>query len=92
MTAFLKPALAKASIDPALIEDLVFGNTLEIGAGSYLIRAASLTAGLPYTTPIQCVNRFCSSGLMAVTTVANRIQAGEISCGLAVGFEAMSTT
>jgi acetyl-CoA acyltransferase 1 len=36
------------------------------------------------------VNRFCSSGLMAIRSIANQIQAGEIECGLAVGIESMS--
>lgn len=36
------------------------------------------------------VNRFCSSGLMAVRSVANQIQCGEIDCGIAIGVESMS--
>lgn len=67
------------------------GNTLNPGV-AYVMRASMLAAGIPYTTPFQAVNRFCSSGLMAVSTVANRIKAGEISIGLAGGFENMSVT
>lgn len=48
---------------------------------AYDIRAAALAAGLPNTSPTLVVNRFCSSGLMAVREVANQIQAGEIDCG-----------
>ena len=36
------------------------------------------------------VNRFCSSGLMAVTIVANSIRNGDIQIGMAVGFESMT--
>lgn len=67
------------------------GNTLNTGV-AYVMRASMLAAGMPYTTPFEAVNRFCSSGLMAVSAVANRIKAGEISVGLAGGFENMSTT
>lgn len=35
---------------------------------------------------------FCSSGLMAVSNVANQIRNGEIEIGFAVGFESMSAT
>jgi len=91
LTSFLRSAVAKSSIDPALIEDFCLGNTLNPGA-AYVGRASMLTAGIPYTTPIQIVNRFCSTGLMAVSNIANRIRAGEISIGLAVGLETMSTT
>ena len=66
------------------------GNVLDVGA-AYVARAAMLHAGFPYTTSMQTVNRFCSSGLMAVSAVANRIRAGEIEVGLAVGFEHMSS-
>lgn len=91
LTAFLKGAVAKSNIDPALIEDVTFGNTLNQGAG-YVVRASMLAAGIPYTTPFQVVNRFCSSGLMAVSGIANRIRCGEITIGLAGGFENMSIT
>lgn len=56
----------------------------------YHARGAALAAGFPETVPIQAVNRFCSSGLMAVTVIANQIRAGQIEIGLAVGVESMS--
>lgn len=85
-----KGILAKSSIDPALIEDVVVGNVANDNA-AYGVRAASLAAGIPKETPSLIVNRFCSSGLMAIRSVANQIQAGEIECGLAAGVESMST-
>jgi len=51
-----------------------------------------LAAGIPYTTPMLTVNRFCATGLIAVNVIANRIRAGEIGIGLAVGLENMSVT
>lgn len=65
------------------------GTVLPKGA-PYEARAAALTAGIPESTPVQVINRFCSSGLMAVTTIANQIRAGQIEVGLAVGVESMS--
>ena len=55
----------------------------------------SSTSGAPLTerlrsVPVQTINRFCSSGLMAVTTIGNQIRAGQIEVGLAVGVESMS--
>lgn len=35
-------------------------------------------------------DRFCSSGLMAVTAISNQIRSGQIDIGLAVGVEHMS--
>lgn len=58
----------------------------------YDARASALAAGIPETVPIQIINRFCSSGLMAVANISNQIRNDEIEIGLAVGFEAMSAT
>ncbi|KAE8220058.1 hypothetical protein CF319_g6359 [Tilletia indica] len=85
----LKAIVAKADLDPALIEEVIMGNVRNSDA-VYDLRAAALAAGIPNTTPCQQVNRWCSSGLMAVRSVANQIQAGEISCGLAIGAESMT--
>lgn len=49
-----------------------------------------LAAGIPESVPVQIINRFCSSGLMAVTTVANQIRSGQVEIGLAIGVESMS--
>lgn len=56
----------------------------------YAARSAALAAGFPDTTPVEVVNRFCSSGLMAVSSIANQIRSGSIEIGLAVGAESMS--
>ncbi|CAD6892470.1 unnamed protein product [Tilletia controversa] len=85
----IKAILAKADVDPALIEEVIMGNVRN-NDSVYDLRAACLAAGIPNTTPSQQVNRWCSSGLMAVRSVANQIQAGEISCGLAIGAESMT--
>ncbi|KAI5785079.1 Thiolase, N-terminal domain-containing protein [Peziza echinospora] len=87
--SIMKSTLEKSKIDPALVEDIVCGNVSE-GATSYLCRAASLAAGFPNTTGCAVVNRFCSSGLLAVQVVAEQIQSGAIDVGLALGVESMS--
>jgi len=65
---------------------------VQINGPNYYGRAAMLAAGMSHETPIQSVDRFCSSGLMAVSSISNRIKAGEIDVGLAIGFEHMSQT
>lgn len=78
-----------SGIDPGLIGDITVGTVLPHGA-AYEARASLLAAGIPEHVPVQVINRFCSSGLMAVTDVANKIRAGQIDVGLAVGVESMS--
>ena len=49
-------------------------------------------AGLPIHTPMMSVNRFCSSGLEAVSIVASKIKSGLINIGIAAGIESMSSS
>lgn len=69
--------------------DVCVGTVLTPDA-AYFARAAMLAAGFPDTVPVQVINRFCSSGLMAVTTIANQVRSGQIDIGLAIGVESMS--
>lgn len=82
-------AIKHSKIDPEVIEDICVGTVLAKGP-TYEARTAALSAGIPECVPIQTLSRFCSSGLMAVTTVANEIRGGQINVGLAVGVESMS--
>lgn len=82
-------AINHSRIDPEVIEDICVGTVLAKGS-MYEARTAALTAGIPESVPIQTLNRFCSSGLMAVSAIANEIRAGQIDVGLAVGVESMS--
>ncbi|BDD59771.1 3-ketoacyl-CoA thiolase, peroxisomal [Monascus purpureus] len=88
--ALLKETLAKSNIDPALIEDVCLGN-VNNGKAPYILRAASLAAGIPDTAGASSVNRFCSSGLKAVQDIANQIRLGAIDIGIAIGAESMSS-
>ncbi|VEU19895.1 DEKNAAC100308 [Brettanomyces naardenensis] len=80
----------KTKVDKNLIGDVVIGNVLNPGAGVNEHRAAIIAAGLPAAIPFMAVNRQCSSGLMAVNDIANKILTGQIDCGLAGGVESMS--
>ena len=90
LTEMYKAVITRAGFDVKLIEDICVGNVLT-PAPTFEARAAALAAGLPDSTPVQVINRFCSSGLMAVTTIANQIRAGQIEIGLAIGSESMSS-
>ncbi|KIY45779.1 thiolase [Fistulina hepatica ATCC 64428] len=89
MLEMFKAALAHSYINPSLIGDICVGTVLTPGA-LYHARAAALAAGIPDSVPIQHINRFCSSGLMAVTAISNEIRCGQIEIGLAIGVESMT--
>ncbi|KAI0079635.1 3-ketoacyl-CoA thiolase [Panus rudis PR-1116 ss-1] len=89
LTEMFKQSIARSTVDPGLIGDITVGTVLTPGA-AYVARASALAAGIPEHVPVQTINRFCSSGLMAVTEISNKIRAGQIAIGLAVGIESMS--
>jgi len=86
----LKEVKNRMNTDPAVVEDICLGNVSD-GKAAYYCRAALLGAGFPNTTGASSVNRFCSSGLKAIQDIANQINEGHITCGLAVGAESMTT-
>jgi len=87
--SLFKATLETTKLDPAKIDDICVG-TCHPPSPLYLSRAAAIAAGIPHDVPISTINRLCSSGLMAIRTIAHDIQAGECSLGMAVGVENMS--
>ncbi|KAI0339540.1 thiolase [Trametopsis cervina] len=90
LTGVLRAVYQKAGLDPSLVEDVSVGTTLPVGGGQAAARMAALTAGLPITSPVNTVNRQCSSGLTAVAQIANEIAAGQIDIGIGAGVESMT--
>src|SRR6202158_1318773 len=87
----LNHAVARAGIDAAEIEDVIFGVANPEGAtGLNIARQIALRAGLPVTTSGMSVNRFCSSGLQTIAMAAQRIVAGESDIIAAGGVESIS--
>jgi acetyl-CoA acyltransferase len=62
----------------------------EYEQGMNVARIGLLLAGLPKSVPGMTVNRFCSSGLNAVSIAADRIRTGEAEVVIATGTESMS--
>ncbi|KIY69065.1 3-ketoacyl-CoA thiolase [Cylindrobasidium torrendii FP15055 ss-10] len=90
LQALFKASLASAKIDTAKIDDICVG-VCHPPSPLYISRAAALAAGIHNHVPISTVNRLCSSGLMAIRNTAHAIKSGEVTLGLAVGVESMST-
>ena len=79
------------SLDPATIDDLVYGCANQAGEDNRNVaRMSALLAGLPVTVPAVTVNRLCGSGMNAIGNIADAIRAGGIQLGIAGGVESMS--
>ncbi|WP_332685514.1 acetyl-CoA C-acyltransferase [Bosea sp. (in: a-proteobacteria)] len=84
-------AVARAKVDPALIEDVILGCAMQEGASGYNIaRQAVLRAGLPVTTAGATINRFCSSGLQAIAMAADSVVSHGAQAVVAGGVETIS--
>ncbi|SDN31691.1 thiolase family protein [Allokutzneria albata] len=80
-----------ATLDPARVDDVVYGNTNGAGEENRNIgRMAALLAGLPVTVPGTTVNRLCASGGEAVVQAGRAISAGDAEVVIAGGVEGMS--
>jgi acetyl-CoA acyltransferase len=88
----LKSVLAQVpQVDPTRVDDVIVGCAMpEYEQGLNVARIGLLLAGLPNSVAGMTVNRFCSSGLNAVSIAADRIRTGEADIMIAAGTESMS--
>ena len=79
------------SLDPSRVEDAIVGCAMpEFEQGMNVARIGVLLSGLPNSVAGMTINRFCSSGLNAVSIAADRIRTGEADVMIAAGTESMS--
>ena len=73
------------------IEDVIIGCAMpEAEQGMNVARISSLLAGLPDSISAMTLNRFCASGLQAISTAADKIRLGDADIMIAGGVESMS--
>ncbi|PWK05410.1 thiolase family protein [Tumebacillus permanentifrigoris] len=87
----IRALVDRTGIDPALIDDVIFGCANQAGEDNRNVaRMSLLLAGLPTSVPGVTVNRLCASGLEAVNQAARAILAGEGDVFIAGGVESMT--
>ena len=88
----IKEAIKRAGIDPATIDEVVYGCVLQGGLGQNVARQAAMDAGIPKEVPAMTLNKVCGSGLRTVSLAAQMIKAGDADIIVAGGTENMSAT
>ena len=66
----VREAVARAGIDPALVDECIMGNVLQAGNGQNPARQAALNGGLNDRVAAMTINKVCGSGLKAVMLAA----------------------
>src|ERR1700691_5045134 len=88
----IKDVLAKTpKLDAKEIEDVVLGCAQPHGAqGQNIARTSAMLAGLPASVAGTTINRFCSSGLQAITVAAHQIISEGVDAAVGGGVESIS--
>ena len=86
----VREAVARAGIEPGLVDECILGNVVSAGAGQAPARQAAIRGGLGDHVAALTVNKVCGSGLKAVMLAAQGIASGDIDVAVAGGMESMS--
>jgi acetyl-CoA C-acetyltransferase len=88
----VREAVARAGIDPGLVDECIMGNVIQAGNGQNPARQAALHGGLGEHVAALTINKVCGSGLKAVMLAAQGIATGDIAVAVAGGMESMSNS
>ncbi|MHA7116507.1 acetyl-CoA C-acyltransferase [Pseudomonas promysalinigenes] len=89
-SAAIRGAVARAGIEPASVEQVLFGCVLPAGQGQAPARQAALGAGLGKHTTCTTLNKMCGSGMQAAIMAHDLLLAGSADVVVAGGMESMS--
>jgi acetyl-CoA acyltransferase len=92
LSAHVLQSLAeRAGIDPALVDDVIWGCVSQVGEQTFdIARTAVLSAGWPETVPGTTVDRQCGSSQQSVHFAAAGVVSGQYDLAVAGGVEVMS--
>jgi acetyl-CoA C-acetyltransferase len=88
----VREAVARAGVDPAVVDECIMGNVIQAGNGQNPARQAALNGGLHDHVAALTINKVCGSGLKAVMLAAQGIATGDIEVAVAGGMESMSNS
>jgi len=87
----IQHAIERSGIEAEAVEDVIAGCGLPEGStGNNVARVAAIRAGCPVTTAGTTINRYCSSGLQAVSVAAQRVVVDDVPVTVACGVESIS--
>ncbi|HXF72382.1 MAG TPA: thiolase family protein [Actinomycetota bacterium] len=88
--AAVREALRRARVEPAEVDQLIFGHARQAGNGPNTGRQVAYRSGIPQEVAAYNVNMACGSGMKAVQLAAQEIALGNAEVVVAGGMESMS--
>ncbi len=88
--AAIKAAMERAGVDPALVDEVLFGNCLMAGQGQAPARQAAFKGGLPISAGAVTLSKMCGSGMRAAMFAHDMLAAGSADVLVAGGMESMT--
>ncbi len=88
--AAIKEALARAGVDPGIVDEVIMGNVNPPASCLNVGKEAALQAAVPVHVPGFSVNRLCGSSLQAINIAAMMIKGEMADVVVAGGVENMS--
>jgi acetyl-CoA C-acetyltransferase len=86
----IESALDRSGVEPAQVEQVIFGQVLQAGQGQIPSRQAQIKAGIPKEVPSETINKVCASGMRSLGLADQAIRAGDVEVAVAGGMESMS--
>ncbi|MBN2897544.1 MAG: acetyl-CoA C-acetyltransferase [Clostridia bacterium] len=86
----IKEALVRAKVEPATVDEVLFGCVLQSSYGQGIARQSAMKAGVPKEVPAVTINMICGSALKTVSMACQAILAGDADIVVAGGTENMS--
>ena len=84
-------AVRRAGLEPGEIDDVIVGCAMQMGTTGWNIgRTSALAAGLPAATGAMCLDRQCSSGMIAIANAAKQVILDNSPAVVAAGLESIS--
>ncbi|MGH2616634.1 MAG: acetyl-CoA C-acetyltransferase [Thermomicrobiales bacterium] len=83
-------AIERSGISTRDVQNTMFGQVLQGGAGQNPARQVALRAGIGVEVPAETINRVCGSGMRALTLAESLIRADDYDVILTGGMESMS--
>ena len=88
--AAIQAAVQRAGIDPAAVNEVLFGNCLMAGQGQAPARQAAYKGGLPDSAGAVTLSKMCGSGMKAAMFAHDMLLAGTHEVMVAGGMESMT--